>query len=131
MALNVGKPVILIAHLRKKEQGSKRLIASIDDFHGSSNITKICTQAITIERCHVVQSPKWFLAPTFMTILKDRRSGACPFVALTNFDRRTKGYAGKYTLGKLTKGGSDWEPLTVNDKPDWATHHQPLEQEAA
>jgi hypothetical protein len=128
LSLNVGKPVILIAHLRKKEQGSKRLIAGLDDFHGSSNITKICTQAITIERCHVVQPPKWYLAPTFMTVLKDRRSGAPPFVALTNFDRRVKGYQKHYTLGRLTKGGSDWEPLSIADKPDWAVHHKPLDE---
>lgn len=128
LSLNVGKPVILIAHLRKKEQGSKRLIAGLDDFHGSSNITKICTQAITIERCHVVQPSKWFLAPTFMTVLKDRRSGAPPFVALSNFDRRTKSYQGHYTLGRLTKGGSDWEQVPATDKPEWALHHRPLEQ---
>lgn len=126
VALNVGKPVLLIAHLRKREQGSKRLIASIDDFHGSSNITKICTQAITIERCNVVDTGKWHQAPTFMTILKDRRAGALPFVAVTNFDRRTKSYASNYTLGRLTKGGADWEQISPGDKPEWAVHHVPL-----
>ena len=131
IALNVGKPVILIAHLRKKETGSKRLVPGLDDFHGSSNITKICTQAITIERCHVVQSSSWFLSPTFFSVLKDRRSGASPFVAVSNFDRRTKSYASTYTLGKLTKGGSDWEPLPFNDKPEWASGHRALDQKAA
>jgi len=129
VSLRVGKPVILIAHLRKREQGSRRLIATIDDFHGSSNIVKICTQAITIERCHVVDPPKWYLAPTFMAVLKDRRAGAPPFVAVTNFDRRTKSYEPEYTLGKLTKGGSEWAPLSDMDKPSWATHHKPLDQQ--
>ncbi len=127
LALNVSKPVILIAHLRKKEQGSKRLVPGIDDFHGSSNITKICTQAITIERCHVVQPSKWFLAPTFMTVLKDRRAGASPYAAVVNFDRRTKSYQGFYTLGRLTKGASDWEPVSEAEKPDWALHHRALD----
>lgn len=130
LVLNVGKPVILIAHLKKKEQGSKRLVPEIGDFHGSSNITKVCTQAITIERCHVVQSPKWFLAPTFFSVLKDRRDGASPFVAVANFDRRTKSYAPTYTLGRLKKGGSDWEPIALTDKPDWATGHRALEENA-
>jgi hypothetical protein len=131
LVLNVGKPVILIAHLKKKETGSKRLVPEIGDFHGSSNITKVCTQAITIERCHVVQPSKWFLAPTFFSVLKDRRDGASPFVAVMNFDRRTKSYQSFYTLGRLTKGGSNWEPVSAMDKPEWALHHKPLEQEAA
>ncbi len=127
LVLTVGKPVILIAHLKKKEQGSKRLVPEMGDFHGSSNITKVVTQAITIERCHKVQASKWFLSPTFFSVLKDRRDGASPFVAVMNFDRRTKSYASTYTLGKLTKGGSDWEPLPEFDKPDWATGHRALE----
>ncbi len=127
VSLRIGKPVILIAHLRKREQGSRRLIATLDDFHGSSNIVKICTQAITIERCHVVDAPKWYLAPTFMSVLKDRRAGAPPFVALTNFDRRKKSYEATYTLGKLTKGGSEWQQLEINDRPSWAHNHKALE----
>lgn len=129
LVLNVGKPIILIAHLKKKEQGSKRLVPDVGDFHGSSNITKVCTQVITIERCHVVESSKWFLAPTFFSALKDRRDGAPPYVAVQNFDRRTKSYQGHYTLGSLTKGGTNWEPLPMAEKPEWALHHQPLAQE--
>lgn len=126
IALNVGKPVILVAHLRKKEQGSKRLVATIDDFHGSSNITKICTQAIVLDRCLVIEPSKWFLSPTFVSILKDRRSGPMPFAAVMNYDRRTKSYASSYTLGRLTKGGAEWEALSFNDIPEWAKHHKDL-----
>ncbi len=127
VSLRIGKPVILVAHLRKREQGSKRLIASIDDFHGSSNITKICTQAITIERCHVIKS-KWYLSPTFMTVLKDRRSGASPFVAVTFFDRRKKAYEPQYALGTLTRGGQEWEQTPMGDVPVWAKHHHAVEE---
>lgn len=127
VSLRVGKPVILVAHLRKREQGSKRIIATLDDFHGSSNIVKICTQAITIERCHVVKAPQWYLAPTFMAVLKDRRAGAAPFVALTMFDRRKKSYEPKYTLGTLGRNGTEWEPVPFHDKPSWAKSHCELE----
>jgi KaiC/GvpD/RAD55 family RecA-like ATPase len=124
VALRVGKPVILVAHLRKREQGSRRLIATLDDFHGSSNIVKICTQAITIERCHVVKSPAWYLAPTFMSVLKDRRAGAPPFVAVTNFDRRKKTYETTYQLGQLEKNGTEWTQVGQFDAPSWAVHHK-------
>lgn len=131
VALNVGKPVLLIAHLRKKDSNSKRLVPTIDDFHGSSNITKICTHAITIERCSVLEMANWWQAPTFFSVLKDRRSGAAPFVAMMEFDRRTKSYAGSYTLGKLMKSGSEWQPIQIQDRPEWAVRHKPLEAQAS
>lgn len=127
VSLRVGRPVILVAHLRKRDPRMKQLVAQLDDFHGSSNISKICTQAITIERANVVEAKSWYLAPTFVSVLKDRRSGAPPFVALTEFDRRTKRYADTYTLGRLTKGGTDWEELKPNDRPGWANGHRQLD----
>lgn len=127
VALRIGKPVILVAHLRKRDRGAKQLVATLDDFHGSSNIVKICTQAITIERASCIDSAKWYLAPTFMTVLKDRRGGAPNLVALMHFDRRTKGYNDSYTLGKLSRNGTEWEQLSPGDKPGWAHHHKTME----
>lgn len=127
VALRIGKPVLLVAHLRKRTGGAKQIIATLDDFHGSSNIVKICTQAITIEHAASIESPKWYLAPTFMSVLKDRRGGAPRVVAMTMFDRRTKGYLDTYTLGRVTKGGAEWEQINFDDKPSWAKSHRPLE----
>lgn len=126
IALTIGKPVILVAHLRKRNTTAKQIVAGIEEFHGSSNITKICTQAIVIERAHGIDSPKWFLSPTFMSIPKDRRLGACRLVALCYYDIRTRGYLPTYTLGKLTKGGTEWEPLTDLDRPGWAKNAKGL-----
>jgi hypothetical protein len=123
LSLRIGRPVLLVAHLRKRDQREKQLIAALDDFHGSSNITKICTQAITIEQARCIEPTKWYLAPTFMTVLKDRRAGATGYIALTQFDRRTRGYAGEYTLGRSIKGGQAWEQIRYIDKPRWARHH--------
>lgn len=123
ISLRIGKPVILIAHLRKRDQRAKQLVATIDDFHGSSNITKICTQAIALEHAYDIEPTKWYLAPTFITVLKDRRAGAPRVVALADFDRRTKGYATPYTLGRIESGR--WEELPMGSVPSWAKHHRP------
>ncbi len=129
VSLRIGKPVILVAHLRKRDERLKKIVPSIDDFHGSSNITKICTQAITIERAHKVQAPKWWLSPTYISVLKDRRAGAPPYVALQFFDRRTRTYEHDYVLGRLLKGNTDWEPVKPGDQPSWARGHRQLELE--
>jgi len=124
LSLRIGKPIILVAHLRKRDPRAKQLVATLDDFHGSSNISKISTQAITIERAHNVEPPKWYLAPTFISILKDRRGGSPGFVALSMFDRRYRSYQASYTLGRTTDGGTAWEPLRLADVPRWAKGHR-------
>lgn len=123
VALLTSKPIILIAHLRKRDVRGKQLVATIDDFHGSSNVAKICTQAILLERANGIEPTKWFLAPTFMQVVKDRRGRATGHVALTSFDRRSKSYTPEYTLGRLTKGGTEWESISL-DGPDWAKSHR-------
>lgn len=127
LSLRIGRPVLLVAHLRKRSGADKKIIANIDDFHGSSNITKICTQAIVIERAYCVTPAKWFLSPTFMSVVKDRRAGTTGHVALVNFDLRSRNYRPEYTLGRLAKGGTEWEPIKPTDRPRWAHHHQDME----
>lgn len=131
IALVIGKPILLVAHLRKKDPRAKQLVPTIDDFHGTSNITKICTQAITIAPAGMLDLPevKWYQAPTFVSVLKDRRAGAPPFVALTYFDKRTRRYDDHYTLGRMTKGGTEWEQIKAGDRPGWAIGHKQMEME--
>jgi hypothetical protein len=124
VSLRIGKPVILVAHLRKKDERAKKLVPTVDDFHGSSNLTKIATQVVTIERAHGIEPAKWWLAPTFMSVLKDRRAGAPRQVAVTSFDILRKTYAPEYTLGMVR--GAKWEELELGDVPRWARGHRPI-----
>lgn len=127
IALNVGKPVVLVAHLRKRNPLSKAIVTNIGEFHGSSNITKIVTHTITIDRCHAVEPKAWFESPTFFCVAKDRLVGEQPYAAVMTYDRRQKSYSPHYTLGRLTKGNTEWEPIDPSDRPPWAIHHKPLE----
>ncbi len=122
ISLRIGVPILLVAHLRKRDPRAKQIIATLDDFHGSSNITKIATQAIAIERAVGIDSDKWWKAPTFMSVIKDRRGGACPFTALSWFDRRTKGYGKAYSLGRISS--SQWEEVGARENPSWAANHE-------
>lgn len=125
VALLIGKPIILVAHLRKRERGKmRRLIADYEDIHGSSNVVKICTQIIILERAEDIEAPRWWLSPTYVVLEKDRRGGRCRFVAVQNFDLRLKSYASRYTLG-LVKSNK-WEELPPGDVPRWARSHIPM-----
>lgn len=122
ISLRIGVPILLVAHLRKRDMRAKQVIATLDDFHGSSNITKIATQVVAIEKATGIETDKWWKAPTFMSVLKDRRGGACPYTALSWFDRRTKGYTKPYSLGRISS--SQWEEIGVGEQPSWAAHHE-------
>lgn len=126
VSLRIGVPILLVAHLRKRDFRMKQLVATLDDFHGSSNITKIATQVIAIERAYGIESDRWWKSPTFMSILKDRRSGAPGLVALCDFDRRTKAYSNRYALGRIA--GDEWNEIGMNEKPTWALHHEPRQE---
>lgn len=135
VALGIGKPVILVAHVRKLDTRSRSLVPSIDDVMGSSDIAKICTRAILI-----APASKYALedsscepegAGTFFAIRKDRVSGALHLIALCDFDWRERKYRDHYVLGHQTRSGEKFEPLRGLDAPSWATGHKapaPVEQ---
>lgn len=125
-ALLVGLPVILVVHLRKKQQTSKALVPSTDDIHGSSDVSKICTHTIMLApalQSHGVE-PRKGHSLTFFGVPKDRGDGAKHLIALCAFDWRTKSYTSSYTLGRDV--GGKFEALGTSEVPYWATRHEPL-----
>jgi hypothetical protein len=124
VALGIGKPVILIAHLRKRDSRSKSIVPHIEDFHGSSDIIKVVTHSIMLAPARSVPSSKPGISNTFMYVPKDRHGGSTGLVALCEFDRRRKTYADHYTLGR--PNGDEFEPLGTSEAPRWAKRHQPL-----
>lgn len=126
VSLRVGVPILIVAHLRKRDPRAKQLVATLDDFHGSSNITKIATQAVVLERAYGVESDRWWKSPTFVSIAKDRRSGQPREVAVCDFDVRVKSYGGRYTLGRIS--GVEWSQVAMSEVPSWARHHEPRQE---
>jgi hypothetical protein len=126
VALGMGKPVILVVHLRKRDQQRRReLVPTIDDVHGSSDIGKICTRAIILAPAYksaLEDLPvREGQSPTFFAIPKDRVSGACSTIALIDFDWRARNYADSYVLGRPGRTGDKFEPIGFSEIPKWAT----------
>jgi replicative DNA helicase len=48
VALLTGVPMIVLAHLRKSANVQYKLVPDLDDFHGSSDLTKVCTKGLII-----------------------------------------------------------------------------------
>lgn len=121
LALLTGKPVILIAHLRKSDRRQKQLVPGVDEFHGSSDITKIATKVITLAPCLDSQSQAncW---PTYMRVAKCRVDGSrTRYTGLVGFNTDTMSYERPYFLGRLSAAEDEFTPISsFSDMPLWA-----------
>lgn len=122
VALGMGKPVILIAHLRKRDSRAKQIVPDSEMFHGSSDVIKICTRIIMLAPARGIPSNVSYLANTFIHVPKDRMSGANGLVALCQYDRRFKRYLSGYSLGRPSFAGDSFESLQPTEVPRWAKH---------
>lgn len=135
LSVSAGTPIVVAAHLRKPELQGKytRLIPTIHDIHGSSNVSKIATHAIIIAPAtgHAndrvdLEVVKHALGgslpgiPTFVQLAKSRFEGkeTTRYVAMAFFSGG--GYSRAYVLGTLDDGGTKWRPVFENDLPQWA-----------
>jgi KaiC/GvpD/RAD55 family RecA-like ATPase len=120
LVLGAGKPVILVAHLRKRDVRARRIVPDIEDFHGSSDIIKICTRAIMLAPARSMPSSNPQVANTFIHVPKDRVGGATGLVALQEFHRGLRTYSTRYRLGRPSANGQEWEELEREQIPRWA-----------
>ena len=119
ISLIIGKPVLLIAHLRKRDRGQQTLIPDLDDFHGTSDITKMATKCILLSSGKPEDGR--YMWPTFMNIPKDRMDGSSRnYIASMSFDLRRAGYEDRYALGR--EEGGKFAPLPVDKLPRWAVN---------
>lgn len=126
-SLRLGKPVLLLAQMRKADRFRATLLPSMDDIHGSSDIVKICTRVIALgqaRREDVPMAPDagLWVAPTYIQVLKDRLDGAPPHVGLMYFDKRTGSYGKHYIAGLVTteSGVEKWAEVPSSELPHWA-----------
>ncbi len=121
VCLLTGKPIILIAHTRKQDRRNKSLIPSIEDIHGTSDIGKICTKAISFAPAWDQPSSESHKYPTYFKIQKNRTDGTrTRWVGLFGFNVRTGKYEDKYYLGKLNREEDTFTSVADYDYPDWA-----------
>lgn len=130
--LDIGKPIILISHIRKRDKRDPYPVPTLEDLHGSSEISKMATQVFALAKAdvmhrtksivkgHVTFSPLQQKPGTVATILKMRADGSREGQSASlKFDFMTRGYKDEYSLVKW-----DNETLHFADRdevpPYWA-----------
>jgi hypothetical protein len=109
-------PMILVAHLRKRDRNAYELVPGLDEFHGSSDLAKIATKAITIAGGGPDPQGRGFI--TFMRTPKNRKNGGVTrSLAKVIFNPRTGQYGDDYDLGPSNQ--KEFEIYAPGMEPDW------------
>jgi hypothetical protein len=127
LALRMNKPVLLVVHLKKADGMRSSLVPTMGELAGSSHITRVATHAVALAPAPH-NGKDWNLAPTFMTVLKDRLDGATPLVARIVFDKTLGTYREAYELGRVSRKGNEESWEQIETLPYWA--HRALRKDA-
>lgn len=121
LVLNEGKPIVLVAHLRKREGGANEdLVPRMEDFHGGSDLYKIATKVVTMSGGRPAGDN---LFETYFRVVKNRDdSSVNRYCAVEYFNPKSGGYdKGKYKISwadsKRSKGFGE---LARELYPYWA-----------
>lgn len=122
LSLELGVPVIMISHMRKIDWRAKQIVPGLNDFHGSSDITKMATKVVTLAPAPVLDSTQPGVLPTYIRAAKCRVEGLrTRLTALIGFHNDNMKYARQYFLGRLNLSESEFKPITkVVEIPPWA-----------
>jgi hypothetical protein len=117
-----GKPVVLISHIRKGDRKfNKELVPGLEDFHGTSDIGKIATKAITLAPSYSTSTEE--IRKTYFYIPKCRIDGSrMNAAAVLAFNMENHSYQKGYYLGRFSPDLSEFQAL--EGVPRWAKSAQ-------
>lgn len=129
--LDFGKPMVVIAHLRKRDKKYPSLVADQEDFHGTSDLVKISTKSITLapqyntkmtmEIADDMDTDIEEKGYTFMRSCKNRRNGSVTInIAAVKYDFQTNTYMKKYMLGEQRQDKNEVFFRARLETPKWA-----------
>lgn len=120
LALEHQKPIVLVAHLRKRDKLNDELAAGLDEFHGSSDLYKIATRVVTLAPGRQTSAGEY---ETYFRIPKNRLDGGVTrFMGKEFFSPKEGGYAkGRYQIGWANQTRKEgFAALDGSLLPNWA-----------
>lgn len=105
-------PIVLVSHVRKGQQRDQRIVPSVEDIYGSSDIFKVAT-------CCIILGPDYEGstvddAATWIHVAKRREdSSVSRYIGKQMFSLKKNSYDGAYQLFRLIKGGTEVEYIEL------------------
>lgn len=123
VALRIGRPVVVVAHIRKGDRRAGALVPDCDEFHGTSDVPKISTKAITLAPASDQPHDKPSFSNTYMRAAKCRPDGErTRYCGLVGYNHKFGVYEETFSLGRLMNADTHFEPLENEKYPPWAEH---------
>lgn len=123
-AFGAHVPVVVVAHLRKKERTQDKLVPDLEDFSGCKDIGNVATKAVVIAPAYGLSSSDSHKWGTYVGVAKNRpEMSVCRYVALSMFDIRKNCYDREYKIGRIAtgeKGKKSFKILEGPEIPFWA-----------
>jgi replicative DNA helicase len=119
-------PVVALSHLRKAERKDAAVVPTIEELHGSSEISKRANSVITFARAHQattlrgdeIEPPA---GATFCRVNKARigAEGATRYAAMLQFDLQTHSYKPRYFPFEVNRWATEAKALPLEKMPYW------------
>lgn len=120
LALEEQKPILLVAHLRKRDRYNDELVSGLEEFHGSSDLYKVATRVVTLAPGRQTTEGDF---ETYFRIAKNRLDGGVTrFIAKEFFSPKRGGYEkGRYQLGWANQTRKEgFGEVDSSLRPNWA-----------
>ena len=124
LALEMGKPIILVSHMRKSDRHSRTFAPGLEEFHGSSDLYKIATKAITIGPGAMIDNK----IETYFRIVKNRFEGSVTrYIGKSYYNSQQGKYERTYEIGDAQQSWDNgFHQLTRDIYPEWAEYSAPI-----
>ena len=121
LALEQGKPIILVSHLRKRDKMSTELAPGLEEFHGSSDLYKIATKALTMGPGKMSADG---MIETYFRIVKNRHEGSVTrYIGKSFYNSREGIYEKRYEIGDAHQNRNDgFKQLGRDVYPPWGEY---------
>lgn len=122
LALEMGKPIILVSHVRKSDKGNNHFAPGIEEFHGSSDLYKIATKAITLGPGNVNEKKE---IETYVRVVKNRFDGSVTrYIGKCFYSQQRGKYEQKYIIGSAFQNrDASFEQYSYNLYPEWGEYY--------
>lgn len=119
MIKRYGVPMLLVAHIRKRDRKFRVVAPGMEDIHGSSDIFKMASKMISIGKAPAPKDSK-NLFPTYLRTAKIRYGGAREqYIGVCTYDITRNDYLAAYEVGMLNFEEDGVEILSAIDRPHW------------
>ncbi len=122
LALEMGKPIILVSHVRKTDKNSTSFAPGLEEFHGSSDLYKIATKAITIGPGAIHADGK---IETYIRIVKNRFEGSVTrYIGKCFYGSKDGSYKKEYQIGDAYQSrDTGFTQLDYRVYPAWGEYY--------